>query len=178
MPWVIDKKHSYVGFSVRHMVTNVRGRFCDYDADIQLNAEDLIHSRFSGSIDVASIDTHEAQRDEHLRSAEFFDVARFPTITYHSTRIQALGNSTFRVYGDITIHGVTREVVVEGEFAGAARKDPWGVLRTGVSATGTIDRHDFGLVWNVPLEAGGLLVGGTITMQLDLELMWVDEAKA
>ncbi|MNX92420.1 hypothetical protein D3C86_1245580 [compost metagenome] len=175
MPWVIDKKHSNVGFTIRHIVTKVRGRFNEYEANIQLNEEDLIHSKFSGTIQVASIDTNEAERDKHLRSAEFFDVARYPTMTYESTRIQALGNNVFRVYGNLTIRDVTREIVVEGEFAGPPRKDPWGVLRTGLSASGTIDRHEFGLVWNVPLEAGGVLVGTTVTMQLDLELMWVDD---
>lgn len=176
MAWVIDKRHSYVGFTIRHIFTRVRGRFPQYDATIRLDKENLINSAFSGTIQVASIDTNEPERDAHLRSAEFFDVERYPTIRYQSTRIQALGNNRFKVFGDLTIRDTTKEIAVEGEFAGPPRKDPWGVMRTGLSASGAIDREDYGLVWNVPLEAGGVLVGSTVTMQLDLELMWVDEA--
>lgn len=172
MGWQIDRRHSYVGFSVKHMkFVTVRGQFHEYEGHIQLDPEDLTRSHFEGTIQVASLDTHEAQRDAHLRSAEFFDVARYPTLSYHSKRIEALSNGRFRVTGDLTLHGVTHEVTVEGEYAGSPTKDPWGELRTGFSATGTLNRKDFGLAWNVGLEAGGFLVSDEVTMQLDIELV-------
>lgn len=173
MPWVIDEKHSNVGFAITHMMfIPVRGRFHRYRGAIDLNEQDLTRSHFSGEIDVASIDTRVAQRDDHLRSPEFFDAARYPTIRYESTRIEALGSNRFRVYGHLTIRDITREVVVEGEYTGGAARDPWGVLRTGFSATGTLIRQDFGLVWNIGLAGGGAFIGDTVTVQLDIELMW------
>ena len=172
MIWEIDQKHSSVSFSIKHMgFTNVRGQFHQYRATIRLNLGDLTQSQFSGEIDVASVDTHEPQRDEHLRSAEFFDVAHFPTMTYESTRIEALGGNRFRVFGRLTLHGITQEVAIEGDYAGEPQPDPWGALRTGFSGSGTLNRKDFGLVWNVGLDRGGLLVGDTVHVQLNIELV-------
>lgn len=172
MTWEIDQKHSYVGFAIKHMVfTTVRGQFYRYRSSIELDMNDLTQSRFTGDIEVGSIDTHEAQRDEHLKSADFFDVARFPTIHYESKRIEAQGGNRFRVLGDVTIHGVTHELEMNGEYAGEARRDPWGILRTGFSASGTLNRKDYGLLWNVDLDRGGILVGESVILQLDIELV-------
>lgn len=177
MPWLIDHKHSYVGFNVKHMmIALVRGHFSRYSGRIELNDQDLTESSFSGEIEVDSIDTREPERDAHLRSAEFFDVARFPLITFRSTRIEAIGNNRFRVMGDLTLHGITREVALEGEWAGPARRDPWGVPRTGFNATTSLNRKAFGLAWNQLLEAGGVLVDETVHVMLDIELTWQAEA--
>lgn len=175
MTWEIDQKHSYVGFAIKHMVfTTVRGQFHQYRATIDLDETDLTRSRFGGEIDVSSIDTHEPKRDEHLKSADFFDVARFPTIRYMSKRIEAQGGNHFRVLGDLSIHGVTTELEMLGEYAGNARRDPWGTLRTGFSATGSLNRKDYGLVWNIDLDQGGILVGESVILQLDIELVQVE----
>lgn len=177
MPWVLDQKHSHVGFAVQHMMfTCVRGVFHRYSGKIAINEQDLTRSQFSGEIEVASIDTHVTERDEHLRSADFFDATRFPLITYQSTRMEALGGNMFRVFGDLTIHGVTHEVVIEGEYAGQAIKDPWGAMRTGFTGHGTLDRRDFGLEWNQVLETGGVVVAHMVDLQLDIELVQQAEA--
>jgi polyisoprenoid-binding protein YceI len=179
MPWVIDQRHSQIGFAIKHMMfTSVRGIFHRYHATIDIAPHDLVASHFSGAIEVASIDTHEPTRDEHLRSADFFDVATYPTIDYRSTKIEALGGNRFRVTGDLTMHGVTRPVVVEGEYAGGPYRDPDGTLRTGFSAAGDLNRKDFGLTWNAALETGGVLVGEAVHVQLDVELMWQEDAAA
>lgn len=177
MTWLIDQRHSYVGFTIKHMMfTTIRGQFREYSGTIDLNQNDLTSSSFSGEIDVASIDTRVPRRDDHLRSEAFFDVARYPTMRYRSTKIETLGGNRFRVYGDLTIHGITHEVVVEGSYAGGPFKDPDGIQRTGFSATGKLSRRDFGLLWNVALESGGVLVGDEVDLQLDIELMWQAEA--
>lgn len=179
MTWVIDQRHSYVGFTIKHMMfTTIRGQFREYSGTIDLNQNDLTSSSFSGEIEVASIDTRVPRRDDHLRSEAFFDVARYPTMHYQSTKIETLGGNRFRVYGDLTIHGITREVVVEGTYAGGPFKDPDGIQRTGFSATGQLSRRDFGLLWNVALESGGVLVGDAVDLQLDIELMWEAEARS
>lgn len=172
MAWVIDERHSYVGFAIKHMMfTTVRGRFRRYRASIDIQPDNLTASRFCGEIDVASIDTYEARRDEHLRSADFFDVARYPTITYESTKIEAMGHNRFRVFGNLNMHGVTQEIVMEGDYAGGPYRDPDGLMRSGFSAAGTLNRLDFGLRWNVGLDTGGLLVGEAVSLQIDLELV-------
>lgn len=175
MGWVIDQRHSQVGFAIKHMMfATVRGLFRDYTASIDLNLQDLTRSRFAGEIQVASIDTRVPERDRHLRSPEFFDAERYPVICYQSGRIEALGSNRFRVLGTLTIRGISHEVAMEGQYAGGAYHDPDGILRSGFSASGSLDRRDYGLVWNIGLEAGGVLVGETVTLQLDIELMWVD----
>lgn len=175
MTWVIDRRHSYVGFTIKHMMfTTVHGRFHEYAGRVDVNARDLTQSRFSGEIEVASIDTRVAERDQHLRSPDFFDAERYPTMSYLSGRIEAIGSNRFRVYGTLTIRGISHEVVLEGTYAGGPYQDPSGVMRTGFSASGSLNREDYGLNWNVPLAAGGVLVGETVTLQLDIELMWED----
>ena len=171
MPWQIDNSHSHVGFSVKHMmIATVRGQFHAYTGTLELDAADLTRSRIAGTIEVASIDTKEAKRDEHLRSADFFDVEHFPKITFESRRIERVEGDEYRVVGDLTIRGVTKEVVLDAEYAGI-HKDPWGNTRTGFSAKGAIDRKDFGLTWNAALETGGVLVGDKVKLSLELEVV-------
>ncbi len=179
MTWVIDQRHSYVGFTIKHMMfMTIRGTFREYDGHIDLNQNDLASSSFVGEINVTSIDTRVAKRDEHLRSEAFFNVERFPFILYKSTKIETQGENRFRVYGGLTIHGVTREIAVDGTYAGGPYKDPEGILRTGFSGTASLSRGDFGLLWNVRLESGGVLVDDRVDIQLDIELMWQDERPA
>ncbi|HEU4614617.1 MAG TPA: YceI family protein [Kofleriaceae bacterium] len=167
--WDFDLAHSSVNFHIRHlMVSKVHGRFTKWSGTLALDEQDLTKSRFDVTIDAASIDTREDKRDEHLRSADFLDVASFPTITYKSTQIEREGEDTYRVLGELTIHGVTRPVALEVE-GGARVTDPWGGTRTGFSAKTSISRKDFGLTWNVALEAGGFLVGDKLDITLEIE---------
>ncbi len=176
MTWVIDQRHSYVGFTIKHMMfMTIRGTFQEYYGIIDLNFDDLASSSFVGEINVASIDTRVAKRDEHLRSAAFFNIERFPLILYKSTKIETQGENRFRVYGQLTIHGVTQEIVVDGTFAGGPFKDPDGILRTGFSGSATLSRKDYGMLWNVALESGGVLVDDRVDIQLDIELMWEED---
>ncbi|MNX46449.1 hypothetical protein D3C86_769880 [compost metagenome] len=176
MTWVIDQRHSYVGFTIKHMMfATVRGTFQEYYGLIDLNQTDLASSSFIGEINVASVDTRVAKRDEHLRSEAFFNVERFPLILYKSTKIETQTENRFRVYGNLTIHGITREIVVDGTYAGGPYKDPDGILRTGFSGSATLSRKDFGMLWNVALESGGVLVDDRVDLQLDIELMWQED---
>jgi polyisoprenoid-binding protein YceI len=169
MPWTIDKAHTRIGFSVKHMmVSTVHGEFKSYSGTIELDAQDLTRSRVSGEIEVASIDTGNSDRDNHLRANDFFDAPNHPTISFRSTRLERLSSDTFKVFGDLTIRGVTREVELEAEYAGQ-HKNPWGKTSTGFTVTGTINRKDFGMDFNMPLETGGLLVGEKVKIQLDIE---------
>jgi polyisoprenoid-binding protein YceI len=169
MTWKIDASHSHVGFSVKHMmIATVRGQFETYSGTLELDAEDLTRSKLSGEIEVASINTREAARDEHLRSADFFDAANHPTIRFQSTRIEHVEGNEYKVTGDITIRGVTRPIVLDVEYAGV-HKDPWGGTRTGFTVTGSLNRKDFGLTWNAALETGGVLVGDKIKLELEIE---------
>ena len=166
--WEIDVAHSAVQFQVRHMViSKVHGRFARWSGAVQLDEQDLTRSSVEVKIDAASIDTQVVDRDNHLRSPDFLDVARFPELTYRSRRIEKAG-AGFRVIGDLTLHGVTREVALEAEFAGTG-KDPWGNQRAGFSGRTSIDRGDYGLKWNAALEAGGVLVAEKVEITIELE---------
>lgn len=166
--WDIDVGHSAIHFWVRHMViSKVHGRFARWSGAIQLDERDLSRSSVSVRIDAASIDTQVPDRDAHLRSADFLDVERHPELTFASRKVEAAG-SALRITGDLTLRGVTREVVLEAEYAGTG-KDPWGNERAGFSARTTIDRREFGLAWNAALEAGGLLVGEKVEISIELE---------
>jgi polyisoprenoid-binding protein YceI len=170
-PWEIDPSHSSAQFSVRHlMVSNVRGEFGKVSGTIDYNDKDPSKSRVEATIDVSSISTREPKRDEHLKSPDFFDVAKFPTITFKSKRVAAAGAGRLKVTGDLSIHGVTREVVLEVEGPAAETKDPWGNLRTGAQATTKINRKDFGLAWNKLLESGGVAVGEEVSITIDVEM--------
>jgi polyisoprenoid-binding protein YceI len=169
--WKIDPAHSQVEFSVRHMmITTVKGRFAGVDGTVRLDERDPSAVEIDVRIDVASIDTREAQRDAHLRSADFFDVEKFPFITFTSTAGVERRDGSFTLAGDLTIHGVTRRVALDVTEEGRG-KDPWGGERLGFSATTKIKRSDFGLTWNQALETGGVLVSDDIRISLDLQLV-------
>jgi polyisoprenoid-binding protein YceI len=171
MPFTVDKSHSRIGFVVRHMVVSkVRGAFGSWEATAELDTSDLTKSKVSATIDVSSIDTKEEKRDAHLRSADFFDAEKYPKITFVSKRIEAKGKNEFAVVGDLTIRGTTREVTLVAEALGAG-KDPWGNQRMGFELRGAIDRKDFGLTWNQVLEAGGVLVGEKVEIEIDLQVV-------
>jgi len=167
--WNIDLSHSGVNFSIRHMViSKVRGRFAKFTGVLNLDDEDITRSVVDATIDASSIDTGVEQRDAHLRSADFFDVEKYPELRFRSTRIEKLDDDRFRVVGELTIRDVTREVALDVEGRGRA-KDPWGNERTGFVAKTTLDRKDFGLKWNQALEAGGVLVGDRVDIELDVQ---------
>jgi polyisoprenoid-binding protein YceI len=170
--WTIDPVHSTVGFSVRHMmITTVRGRFRGVGGTIRVDDSHPRDASVEVEVDAATIDTADAKRDEHLRSADFLDVATFPTIAFRSTLVEPLsplGRDRWRVVGDLTIRGLTRSVELEAHRTGHAT-NPWGAEVVGYEATTTINRKDFGLTWNVSLETGGWLVGDEVKITIDLE---------
>lgn len=169
--YVIDPSHSHAAFSVRHvMVSNVRGEFQKFSGEISYDPARPEATTASVSIDVASISTREEKRDAHLRSADFFDVEKFPTITFQSKGAKASGDG-LAVVGDLTIHGVTREVTLAVSEITGEHNDPWGNTRIGGSASTKIKRSDFGMVWNAAIEAGGVLVGDEVKIQLEVELI-------
>ena len=167
--WTIDASHTTVGFTARHlMITKVRGRFGAVEGAATIE-EDRLQSSVQATIELASIDTGDAGRDEHLRGADFFDVANHPSITFASTGIKEDGGD-FVLFGDLTIKGITKPVELDLEFDGVSG-DPWGGTRAGFTAEGEINRKDWGLEWNVALEGGGVLVGEKIKLSLDVELV-------
>lgn len=170
--WNIDPVHSAVEFKVKHMmISNVKGQFTGIHGVLALDAADLANSLVEASIEAASITTRDLQRDAHLKSADFFDVETFPTLTFKSTRIRRVGDGELAVAGDLTIHGVTRNVVFTVDGPTSPAKDPWGNTRLGLSATTKINRKDFGLNWNAALETGGILVGDEVTVSLDVQFV-------
>jgi polyisoprenoid-binding protein YceI len=169
--WQIDPAHSAAHFSVRHlMISNVRGEFSKLSGSVLLNPTDLTRSSVEVALETASINTREPQRDEHLRSADFFDVANHPTMTFRSKQIAPAGPDHFNVTGDLTIRGVTKEVTFDVEGPTPAVKDPWGNVRAGVTANMKINRKDFGLGWNALLEGGGVVVGDEVSITIEAEL--------
>jgi polyisoprenoid-binding protein YceI len=171
MSWHIDDVHTHISFSVRHMmVTTVRGQFKKYRGTAALDPDDFTKSVFEGEIDVASIDTGNAQRDDHLRTSDFFDAPNHPTITFKSQRIESKGDGEYVVHGDLTIRGVTKPVALDVEFLGTS-KNPWGKTVAGVSVRASIDRKDFGVSYNAVLEAGGVAVGEKVKIEIDAELV-------
>jgi polyisoprenoid-binding protein YceI len=169
--YTIDPAHSVADFKVRHlMVSNVRGEFSGVSGTVQFDRENPANSSIEAKIDVNTIQTRDAQRDAHLKSADFFDVEKYPTMTFVSKKVAKNGSDDYKVTGDLTIHGVTKEVVLDVEAVAPEVKDPWGNVKAGASAKTKINRKDFGLVWNVGLEAGGVLVGDDVQIHLDLEL--------
>lgn len=164
----IDASHSRFGFVARHaMVTKVRGSFTSFGGTLHIDADDLSSSRAELSIDVASVDTANEQRDGHLRTNDFFDVEHHPTITFTTTNIDPKGADHFEVSGDLTIRGVTRPVTIDFEFTGAAT-DAFGNSRIGFEGSTVVNRKDFGVSWNAPLEAGGVLVSEKVTLEIDI----------
>jgi polyisoprenoid-binding protein YceI len=163
-----DKAHSEVTFQVRHLLTKVRGRFSDFDGTVEYHEKDPEHSVVNVTIRTASIDTNERDRDAHLRSLDFFDVEKFPTLTFHSQAIRRRTDTEFDLIGQLTIHGVTRSVTFRVTHLGKA-KDPWGNERIAFEADATINRKDFGLTWNAALETGGFLVGDEVKVSLSVQ---------
>ncbi len=171
--YVLDGSHSRIGFMARHaMVTKVRGQFTEFTGGAHLDLADPSASRAHVDIEVASIDTRNEQRDGHLRTNDFFDAPSFPQITFRSTGVEALDDTTYAVTGDLTIKGTTKSVTVEFEYAGAAR-DPFGNVRVGFEGRASLNRSDFGVNFNAPLETGGVLVSEKIALEFDLSAIKV-----
>ncbi|MEP6715120.1 MAG: YceI family protein [Terriglobia bacterium] len=170
--WNLDPAHSVAEFKIRHMmISNVKGHFTGVSGVLTLDETDAANSHIEATIDAATINTGDAQRDTHLRSADFFDVEKFPTLSFKSTSVKRTGDDELEATGDLTIHGVTREVVFNVEGPTAPGKDPWGNTRRGLSAVTKINRKDFGLTWNAALETGGILVGEEVTITLDVQFI-------
>ena len=171
-PWSIDADHSSVGFKVRHMmVSNVKGDFGKVAGIVDIDDQDLAKSKVEVTIDTASINTGVAKRDAHLKGADFFDVDKYPTMTFVSQKVKKAGNGKLKVTGLLTLHGITKEVVLDVEGPTKAFKDPWGNTKRGASATTKINRKDYGLTYNAAIESGGVLVGEEITIALEIELL-------
>jgi polyisoprenoid-binding protein YceI len=172
MAWELDKVHSEIGFAVRHlMISTVRGKFRDFSVRIEGEPVNADRGAVEITIDTASIDTNDGQRDGHLRSPDFFDSEKHPKMVFRATSLVESG-SKYVVRGDLTIRGVSKPVQLEAQVVGPA-KDPWGNERFGVSAQGEVDREDWGLVWNLPLDSGGVVVGKTVKLHVELELIRV-----
>lgn len=170
--WQIDPAHSAAHFSVRHlMISNVRGEFTKLAGSALINPADPAKSTVEITIEAASINTREPQRDEHLRSADFFDVANYPTLTFRSTRVESLGADNSKLTGDLTIRGVTKPVTFDVEGPTASVKDPWGNIRAGITASAKINRKDFGVAFNALTETGGLVVGDEVKISIEAELI-------
>jgi polyisoprenoid-binding protein YceI len=168
--WDFDAAHSSIDFTVRHMlVSKVRGRFTKWSGKLEIDERDPSRSRIEVDIDVASVDTHEVQRDAHLRSADFFAADEHPRIKFVSTRIEPKGTEHFTVTGDLTIRGTTRPVVLDVERGGIVARDPWGKKRAGFTATGTVDRKEFGVSFNQVLDQGGLALGEKVNVSIEIE---------
>lgn len=164
----IDRSHSEVAFQVRHLLSKVRGRFADFGGTIQFDESNPQNSLVNVTIQAASIDTAEGDRDTHLRSADFFDVETYPTLQFVSTSVTPRGRNLYDVEGDLTIHGVTRQVVLPASFLGTAQ-DPWGNTKFVFEAELTLNRKDYGLTWNAALETGGFLVGDEVHVSLSIQ---------
>lgn len=170
--WNLDPSHAMAEFKVKHMmIANVKGRFARLTGQLIQDESNPANSRVEATIDASSIDTHEAQRDAHLKSADFFDVENFPTLTFKSTHVRPLREGEVALEGELTIRGVTRKVVFQVEGPTPPAKDPWGNTRIAASATTKINRKDFGLTWNAALETGGILVGEEVAITLEVEFI-------
>jgi polyisoprenoid-binding protein YceI len=170
--WNLDPVHSVAEFKVKHMmISNVKGQFTSVSGVLTFDESDITRSLIEASIDASSINTRDADRDAHLKSADFFDVEKFPTLNFRSTSVRRTGDNELAVTGNLTIHGVSREVVFAVEGPTAPGKDPWGNTRVGLSAVTKINRKDFGLTWNSALETGGILVGDEVTITLDVQFV-------
>ncbi len=170
--WNIDPAHTVAEFKVRHMmISHVKGHFAKVSGALTLNGTDVTQSTVQATIDAASIETRDPQRDAHLKSADFFEVEKYPTLSFASTGIKRAGDGELMVEGDLTIHGVTKKTTFKVEGPTAPIKDPWGNLRVAVSAATKINRKDYGLGWNAVLEAGGIAVGEEVGITLEVEFI-------
>jgi polyisoprenoid-binding protein YceI len=169
--WTIDPSHSAAQFSIKHMmVSTVRGNFQKISGTVNLDEKDLTKSSVEVTIDATSVDTREPKRDAHLKSPDFFDVAKYPTLTFKSTKVEKAGKGKFKVTGDLTMHGQTHSLVLTVEGPTPAVKTPWGTQARGVSASGKLNRKDWALGWNKAIEMGGVMVGDEVQLQVDAEL--------
>lgn len=170
--WNIDPVHSAADFKIRHMmISNVKGEFSGVSGVLKLDETDYTRSTVEASIPAASIRTGDNERDGHLKTAEFLDVEKFPAITFKSTKVDHAGGSDYKVAGDLTIRGITKSVTLTVEDVSKPSTDPWNRVRIGLSASTKIDRKDFGLVWNTPLDSGGVLLGDEVTISLDVQFI-------
>jgi len=169
--WVLDPTHSEVGFKVKHlMFTNVSGNFTKFEATATSDDENFDNSSFDFSADVDSINTNNADRDGHLKSADFFDAEKFPKLAFKSTSVAKAEEGEYVVTGDLSLHGETKPVTLAVEYGGI-QKDPWGNIKSGFSVTGKINRKDFGLSWNAALETGGVMLGEEVKIALELQFV-------
>lgn len=174
----IDTAHSNAQFSVRHMaISNVKGEFNKVTGTVEYDPQNPKATKISAVVDVTTVNTRDEKRDGHLKSPDFFDVAKFPTMTFTSTKVEPAGKDKLKVEGDLTIHGVTKRVTLDVDGPSAELKDPWGGLRRGATATTKVNRKDFGLTWNAALETGGVLVGDEVTITIDIEVVKAAAAK-
>ena len=170
--WQIDPEHSSFQFKIRHLtVSNVKGDFSKVKGIVAIDDQDITKLTVEVTLDAASINTGHAKRDEHLRSPDFFDVTQYPTITFVSKKVTKAGMNKLKVIGNLTIHGMTKEITVDVEGPSPEVKDPWGNFRRGATATANIDRRDFGLKWNKVLDSGGLVVGEEVNIYIEVELV-------
>ncbi|WP_420644169.1 YceI family protein [Candidatus Leptofilum sp.] len=171
MSWQIDSSHSHVYFTARHMmISKVRGSFEQFSGSVNFDEANPTNTTVNIEVDLTSINTRDEQRDGHLKSPDFFDVANYPTMKFVSTRVEQTDNNNGRLYGQLTIRDVTKEIALDVEYAGIA-KSPWGTESAGFSASGSLNRKDWGLTWNQALETGGVLVGDKINIEIELELV-------
>jgi len=170
--YTIDPAHSSAGFKIRHfMVAYIRGGFSGVTGDVVFDPANPANTKINASIDATTLHTHDEKRDQHVKAADFLDVEKFPKITFVSKSVVPDGNHQWKITGDLTLRGVTKEATLEVESAPAEAKDPWGNLRSGASATTTIKRGDFGLTFNAPLETGGFMLSDEVQIHLDIELI-------
>ena len=169
--WSVDPTHSEIGFKVKHMMfTNVSGNFANFDATVTTDGDNFGNAKFDFSADIDSVNTGNADRDNHLKSADFFDAEKFPKISFTSTGFTQKSDDEYVLTGNLTVRGVTAPVTLDVEFGGIA-KDPWGNTKAGLSATGKLNRKDFGLTWNSALETGGVLVGEEVKLHIELQFV-------
>jgi polyisoprenoid-binding protein YceI len=169
MAWEIDAAHSQATFAVKHMmISTVKGHFNVLSGSLHIDEQNAANSWVEAQVEAASIDTRDANRDGHLRSPDFFDAEKYPVITFKSTKVEHVEGDEYKVTGNLTIRDVTKPIVLKAEYAGQG-KDPWGNTRAGLTATGKIDRTEFGMTFNTALETGGVLVGNEVKIEIDLE---------
>ncbi|MBH5319786.1 YceI family protein [Paenibacillus sp. GSMTC-2017] len=167
--WAVDASHSAIDFSVRHMmISKVKGTFHTFEANVEADVNDLTSANISFSIDINSVDTRNADRDAHLKGADFFDTEKYPTLTFNAATIVKTGEGEYEVSGEVSLHGVTRTETFEVTYEGSG-KDPWGNARAGFSAKSTLKRSDYGLTYNAALETGGVLIGDDVKISLEIE---------
>jgi len=169
--WIVDPTHSEVGFKVKHlMFTNVSGNFTKFDGSVTTEGEDFDTATFEFSADVDSINTNNADRDGHLKTADFFDAAQYPKLSFKSTSFEKESEGEYKLTGDLTLHGVTKPVTLDVEFGGL-QKDPWGNIKSGFSIEGKVNREDYGLTYNAALEAGGVMLGKDVKLAIELQFV-------